>query len=219
MIESRIDVNLIYREDVEMVFSQVVEWLDREEQPGYSRRGEYRLGLTNVAHGCSLKIKRFEKHLYEYDKDILTLMIRCSALSHPDENGRERLDTVLSFVRQLYTETDPQYVFGIHNWRIEIVGKEFLDYGLPSPVTDDGLATDRIDYPTWLMVFPPAMVETYGREWLMDLPADRVEKLDDGAIMTVATKDIPDCESDVEISKMINEAMEPIETAFDEREV
>lgn len=67
------------------------------------------------------------------------------------------------------------------------------------------------------MLFPPEMVETYGREWLLNLPADRVEELDDGAVMIVTTDAIPKYDSDIDISELVNDSVKPIETAFDQR--
>lgn len=52
-----------------------------------------------------------------------------------------------------------------------------------------------------------------------DLPAERVEELDDCAIFVVATTEITDCETDREIAKTIRDAMAPIEAAFEQKTV
>ena len=219
MVESHIEVNFVYRGDVETAFTGVVAWLDEEERPTCSRRGEYRLGFADELVGCTLKIKRSEKHLYDYDGGIMTFVVLCERLGRPD--GSERLDAALSFVKYVYTQTDPQYVFGMHDWRAERIPKDpdEFDYALPSPITDEGLAQNWINHPTWLMIFPPELVEVYGREWLLNLPAETVEELDDGAIMTVATESILNCQSDTEIAQEIGDAMEPIEQRFQQRDI
>lgn len=53
------------------------------------------------------------------------------------------------------------------------------------PIDCESLAENAINYTTWITVFPPALVETYGRETLLDAPVWRVEEWDDGAIALV----------------------------------
>lgn len=58
---------------------------------------------------------------------------------------------------------------------------------VPLPVTAESLAADRIEYATWLMLFAPSMVETYGRESLLATPVWHADDLDDGAVLLIAT--------------------------------
>ncbi|ELZ08579.1 hypothetical protein C479_14608 [Halovivax asiaticus JCM 14624] len=110
-------------------------------------------------------------------------------------------------------------MYGIHNWRVEGWQEGRSEYKIPDPVSDEALANNRIDHPTWLMLFPPEMVEGYGREWLLDLPAEHMEELDDGAIMVVATRAFPECETDMETVKLIDDAVTPLEESFQTRDL
>lgn len=67
------------------------------------------------------------------------------------------------------------------------------------------------------MIFPPAMVETYGRDWLLNLPADRTESLNDGGILVVATEDIAEYDRRFELVTHISESLEPLKDAFEAR--
>jgi hypothetical protein len=57
------------------------------------------------------------------------------------------------------------------------------------PFIAESLANDRYEYLSWLTVFSPPVVETYGRETLLEAPAYHVEELADGSILVVVTKD------------------------------
>ncbi|WP_435334876.1 hypothetical protein [Haloarchaeobius sp. TZWWS8] len=80
---------------------------------------------------------------------------------------------------------------------------------------------NRVNWPTWLMVFSPSMVEQYGREWVRDLPAAHIEEFDDGAILVIATDEFVNLDSshhsnlDISVAEMISKAMKPIEAAFE----
>jgi len=53
------------------------------------------------------------------------------------------------------------------------------------PFTAESLAHDEYEHLGWVTVFPPAMVDNYGRETLLSAPAWKVMELDDGAILIV----------------------------------
>lgn len=212
----RIDINIVV-DDTDAVFSALIDAIDESDRFDYYRMSDKIIGLTGELSGSSLRTKRQDRHVYDYGESIIKYIIRGDRLDRAD--GGELFDAALSFVPYLYSQTDPQYIFGMHDSRIERIGANHLDQGIPSPVSDAGLANNRIDHPTWLMLFPPEMVEEYGREWLLDLPVETVTELDDGAIMTVATERIPECESDVGVAEEILDAMEPIEKAFRERDL
>lgn len=57
------------------------------------------------------------------------------------------------------------------------------------PVTRESLANDEFNDAAWVMLFPPAMVEQYGKRTLRNLSARRVEELDDGSFLIVAPGD------------------------------
>lgn len=53
------------------------------------------------------------------------------------------------------------------------------------PFTATSIAHDGYNCLSWLTVFTPPMVETYGRETLLSTPAYHTKKLDDGGILLV----------------------------------
>jgi len=57
------------------------------------------------------------------------------------------------------------------------------------PATAESLAHDEYEHLSWVTVFPPEMVDTYGRETLLTAPAWKTMELDDGAILLVAHED------------------------------
>ena len=57
------------------------------------------------------------------------------------------------------------------------------------PFTAESLANDRYEYLSWLTVFSPPVVETYGRETLLDAPAYHVEELTDGSVLIITDED------------------------------
>ncbi|MUV90714.1 hypothetical protein GJ629_13055 [Halapricum sp. CBA1109] len=103
----------------------------------------------------------------------------------------------------------------MHNWRTDRVESDATPVPLPSPISETTLDENRIHHPTWLMLFTPPMVEQYGEEWLLDLPADHIEELDDGSILLVVVSDISEYQSDTEIAEYLNDRMEPLEDAFE----
>ena len=220
MFESHIDIAFIYQEDPETSLSRILNVLDTTGEYDYTKLSSDEILLDDELNGCSIILGDRERHLFQYNDDIIKFIIQCENLTWSSD-GRERLGAAFSFVTYVYAHTDPQYVFGMHDWRAERIPKDpdEFNYALPSPITDEGLARNWINHPTWLMIFPPELVEVYGREWLLNLPAETVEELDDGAIMTVATESILDCQSDTEIAQEIGDAMEPIEQRFQQRDI
>ena len=64
-----------------------------------------------------------------------------------------------------------------------------------TPFMAESLAHDEYEHLSWLTVFPPAMVETYGRERLLTTPAWKRMELDDGAVLLVTHEDPHDPET------------------------
>jgi hypothetical protein len=64
------------------------------------------------------------------------------------------------------------------------------------PATAESLAHDEYEHLSWVTVFPPAMVDTYGRETLLSAPAWKTMELDDGAILLVTHEDPHDTDPD-----------------------
>lgn len=104
--------------------------------------------------------------------------------SPSDPAAQEAARDIVDLVRLAYSATSepPRFVYGVTDLHKELLGND-----LPLPVTAESLAANEIEYATWLMVFPPAMVETYGRDQLLSAPAWHTEELDDGAVLIVST--------------------------------
>jgi len=57
------------------------------------------------------------------------------------------------------------------------------------PFTAESLAHDAYEYLSWITIFTPSVVETYGRETLLSAPAWETRELADGAVLIVAYGD------------------------------
>jgi hypothetical protein len=54
------------------------------------------------------------------------------------------------------------------------------------PATAESLAHNKYEHLSWVTVFTPPMIETYGRETLLSAPAWQIRELDNGAILVVS---------------------------------
>ncbi|MUV88972.1 hypothetical protein GJ629_02915 [Halapricum sp. CBA1109] len=57
------------------------------------------------------------------------------------------------------------------------------------PFTAQSLAHDEYERLSWITIFTPPVVETYGRETLLSAPAWETRELDDGAVLVIAYGD------------------------------
>lgn len=78
----------------------------------------------------------------------------------------------------------PKFVYGVSGPHFS----RLVENDVPPPVTPESLAADRIEYASWLMGFPPSIVETYGRETLLSAPAWQTAELPDGGVAILATE-------------------------------
>ena len=208
ILDSGINVFLLSTKSREKLFEDIKDILDRGDQPEYIEHGGNSLTLLDAS--CGIGVDKGERHHYPFSNNYIDIGLLAEDFVHRPhllENGQ-------SLVTNIHNSTDIQYGFGM----ISREGPEDPRQFTP-PVSDESLAQNRINYPTWLMLFPPEMVETYGREWLLDLPAERIDELDDGAIMVVATTAITECDTDEEIQETVTEAMAPIIEAFEDHSV
>lgn len=112
----------------------------------------------------------------------------------------DRVAAVCNLVVDIYNVLDsrPTYVYGLDPAHAEAVGSFF---GIPAEAT--ALAADRISDVSWLMLFPPDLVESYGREFLLNAPAWRTDELDDGSILVVSWENPTNVEAfDVNIGEV-----------------
>lgn len=114
----------------------------------------------------------------------IELLLTAEELRWDDYPVAEEVEGMLELVKTLYRATDaiPEYVYGLAPGHDDMIRRGDREL----PVTEADLEANRIRGPSWLMLFPPAMVETYGREFLLDAPVWRAEELDDGAVLLVA---------------------------------
>lgn len=219
MVESYFRVRFITDQSAVEAYKGVLSLLEtKEERPDYNEQGDYYSSINGKSVYPGLQVDDSEMHILEYDGAVLSLDVDCASVVSDKDAGPQQLNETFDIVRQLYQGIDALYVFGMHSERIETIGLPESLNGISSPISDESLAQNRIVAPTWLMLFPPAMVEEYGREWLLDLPAERIDELDDGAIMIVATTDIFDAEDDLEIANAVGKGLRPLEDAFAERQ-
>ncbi|WP_435334877.1 hypothetical protein [Haloarchaeobius sp. TZWWS8] len=224
MTDSYIDVSLVYDRVSESIFQQILNILEINDVDYFEKSSDL-AKLRGDLIGCLLNIRSEYEHRLVYGGNIITLTIYCNELC--SEIGPRVFNKTIEVVSSIYEATLPKYVFGMHEWRMNNIesGGGTEEYQFPSPVSESGLENDRINHPSWLMLFPPEMVEEYGREWILNLPIERVEELGDGAILMVATEafigpdalDRPDLhvDPDTAVFQIIDNAMGPVEAAFD----
>lgn len=216
--ESYFRIRFITDSAADMVYDRLLSLLNKDEElPEYFVPGGYSCMISGDTMKYGLHVDDDELHPLDRDDAVVSLDILCSDIVADQHTGQDRLKNSFGLVRRFYEEIDAQYVFGMHSERIETIGLSENRNGILSPINEDSLAQNRIVASTWLMLFPPAMVEEYDREWLLDLPAARIDELDDGAIMIVATTDIFDAESDLEIANAVGDGLRPLEDAFAEK--
>ncbi|MFC4550512.1 MULTISPECIES: hypothetical protein [Halorussus] len=105
-----------------------------------------------------------------------------------DEADHEaHADALVDVLRETYfaLNSRPAVVYAMPH----LLRSAIADYQDEPPVTEDSLQEDELEYPVWLTVFTPALVETYGRETLLSSPAWRTYEWDDGSIVLVAYPD------------------------------
>jgi len=68
------------------------------------------------------------------------------------------------------------------------------------PFTAESLAHDAYEHLSWITVFTPSVVETYGRETLLSAPAYETRERADGAVLIVAYGDPHDPDRDQHVA-------------------
>lgn len=215
-IEGHFVVPLIFDRSADAAFANLKHVADTTEQLEM-RTGGPREVSTGRTHETDIPgIDEFQNwfgietsdSVFPQDRQAVQLSLDADSLA----GGDTYLEDALELIETLVEHLDPLYVYGMHVGHIELVGVDRTE-----PVTAESLADDRINSPTWLMLFPPAMVETYGREWLLDLPVPYAEELDDGAILILTMTDFGKFEYDVDMLEALWEARESLEETFEAR--
>ncbi|MUV90712.1 hypothetical protein GJ629_13045 [Halapricum sp. CBA1109] len=214
-LESFFRVGFVSNTPPENTLDAFVSLFDSDKQaPKYIRHNEKSITVIGDSNKYGLDVYSKQAHNFAHNNDLVALDFSCSILFDENCPTQQQLEETLDLVRQFYQCIDAEYVFGMHSERIETIGLPENRNGIPSPISDESLSQNHIDYPTWLMLFPPTMVEEYGREWLLELPAEHVEELDDGAILVVSTLELTDCETDIDIAETVAGSLDPIVSRF-----
>lgn len=158
---------------------------DLEVEVTPPRRGEMATMMVSLGEGgasvyAQKKASIGTPHLPHIRLDVGD---RRFAYLDEDEEPTVVKDTI-DLVTEVYlaTETRPAFVYGM----TEGVRQSFADRDeYPISQSMVGKEVTEIDHVTWLSIFPPALVDTYGRERLLSAPAWHVDELEDGAIVVV----------------------------------
>jgi hypothetical protein len=144
-------------------------------------------GITNTSYENHYAYEGEDTSIDLYDSPLITYAVRPAFLYGENEYttdslNDEALDTLIECIGTGYTATDdrPLAIYAEtpkHRFHLGEVKQP--------PVTAESLAHEEYACLSWLTVFTPPMVETYGRETLLSAPAYRVEELEDGAIVLV----------------------------------
>jgi|AntDeeMinimDraft_5_1070356.scaffolds.fasta_scaffold00231_13 hypothetical protein len=112
--------------------------------------------------------------------------IREALESHDEPKVAEYSIDVMELAAAAYSggPSRPKFVYGVSEPHFS----RLVENDVPPPVTPESLAEDRIEYASWLMGFPPSIVETYGRETLLSAPAWQTSELPDGGVVILATE-------------------------------
>ena len=96
-------------------------------------------------------------------------------------------ETILRIIEAVYLGCESRPRFG---YALTTYGTDIIPLMDRCPVDQKSLAKNAINYTTWITVFSPTLVETYGRETLLDAPVWRAEEWDDGAIALVTSPNL-----------------------------
>lgn len=216
MVDLKISSYFVYEPDNSgKVVERVRRWIDDTPEDIFTyelgQAGEQdRLEIT----GDLLRTHFFKEHpdhIFPSQKSFFSISVGLDKLQR--EDGKKRLTEFIDLSRIIYHATTPLYGFGMLSYRLESITVE-----LPPPISDDTLTENRIDYPTWMMLFSPEMVKEYGREWLEGLPAEHINPLNDGGLQIITTTDLTGKQDIYAHLEEIEETdMKKIEEAFESK--
>jgi hypothetical protein len=116
-----------------------------------------------------------------------------SLTSNSSESDRHPVEEFAELVATGYKGTEVRPLAG---FTVTPPHEEAIFASGNPPATAESLAHDEYEHLSWVTVFPPAMVDTYGRETLLSAPAWKTMELDDGAILLVTHEDPHDTDPD-----------------------
>jgi hypothetical protein len=162
---------------------------DLEVEVTPSRRGEMATMIVSLRDGLASVYAHKYASTGTPHLPHLRLDVGDRRFAHLDEEPEPTVvkDTI-DLVAEIYlaTEERPAFVYGMAK-KMPGVVKELGSY--PIPASQVGEDVSEIQFVSWLSIFPPSLVDMYGRERLLSAPAWHVEELDDGSILLVGWKD------------------------------
>lgn len=210
--DERIDVYYLYRDGdpaaIESAHERALEAHESFEWDGPFLRtpfGTVSVGCEAIAAEMtgmdSPENQTYESGDDEWDLFDSPLCVYTLRDGHAFENGGEEqpgdtdelLDQFAELVATGYLATDGPPLAAHAQPPMIRAGVHATD---SPPFTAESLAHDAYESLSWLTVFTPPVVETYGRETLLSAPAPIVTELDDGAVLLVAYDDPLDPQPD-----------------------
>ncbi|MFB6200759.1 MAG: hypothetical protein ABEI98_01995 [Halorhabdus sp.] len=178
-----------------------------EEDEGLDLWG---VNIEKIQTDTDSYVVEVDRNVPPRDRSAITVALKPDRMV--GDSGKRYVEDALDVLTSVYQITEPLYVYGMHVGQMEMVGRD-----VDPPVTESSLAGDRINYPSWLMAFSPAMVQEYGQEFLTRLPADHVEELGDGGVLVVGRDDFTSCEFPRDVEQATLESRETLAEAFGDR--
>lgn len=149
--------------------------------------GDYVSGVTNMTWPDNYQYKADNTSVDLWYSPLINYVVGPSYLYESEDEiseslTDEALETLIEIVSTGYHATDDR-PFAVY---AETPKHRFYQgEAAQPPFTAVSLSHDEYSCLSWLTVFTPAMVETYGRDALLSAPTYRTEELDDGAILIV----------------------------------
>lgn len=192
-----IDTHFVLNEDAsdaeKVVFKSISETVDQRGEQ-YTA-GQYLSSSSNIIGWGELAGARLNSYNSSAEPDYATvpdfphITLQVSTDTY-EGLGKDRYDLgqqvadLLELIKFIYININDRVLFvsglsGPH-------GDKIAMEDMPLPITEKSLVSNQIEYMSWLSIFPPPFVETYGEETLLSAPAWHAEKLDDGAVLLVA---------------------------------
>jgi len=167
MTEFKIIVNFLFdnTESASWV-SQIKEYIDTTETDveysQYPVHDDDQIVLSGIEIMLVLEAVPPVCQIYDSDRSVLDGRIVIDHLRDDEPS----LNPFLELIKIAYLAAGPVYVFGMPSYRVETIGVDIPGTETPAPVSKSGLADNRIDHPTTLMVFPQRWwADTGGRNY------------------------------------------------------
>jgi len=201
-LEDSVFGQFVYHHGAYEALSELKSHINTTEGYAYVERGDKRITLDETLNRLDVWVRS------EVAAEGVSsgLEINISYQQFQSDSGYQKYQKFLEAMKLVYEATNPAYAYVTRQSDIEA-----MDMYLKQPTSNDALSENRIIAPTWVMLFTPPMVEEYGREWLLDLPADRMDKLFDGGLLIVSTERLV---SDPEDGSGYDDDMAQMDEAF-----